>query len=336
MNTSHFDYELPSELIAQSPAEPRDASRLMVLHRNSGALEHRLFRELPGYLSPGDLLVLNDSRVLRARLKGHWSDTGGQVEALLVRSEGDRRWLALLGSGRRSRVGLTIAFSGGILARVDDHPGDGLYVLAFEEEPRLETIGELPLPPYIHREPSDPERYQTVYARAEGSIAAPTAGLHFTPTLLSALERRGVRLAFVTLHVGLATFRPVQTDDPREHSPGEEFGLLGPEAAELVLATRGRGGRVVSVGTTSVRLLEQWAAAGGSPDGWQGWTSIYILPGHEFRAVDAMITNFHLPRTTLLMLVSAFAGREQILAAYQEAIRRRYRFYSFGDAMLIL
>jgi S-adenosylmethionine:tRNA ribosyltransferase-isomerase len=352
MKTAAFDYHLPPGMIAQHPLEPRDASRLLVLHRDSGAIEHAHFRDLPSYVQSGDLLVANESRVIRARLYGRKERSGGRVEVLLLRRLEGNRWEALVG-GQRIRAGLELVLGsgedagggegaatppGGLLrARVEEVREDGTRVLAFsaEVEPLLETLGAVPLPPYIHEPLADPERYQTIYARVAGSVAAPTAGLHFTPTLLEHLQRQGVRLAFVTLHIGLDTFRPVEVEEVAEHPMHSEWCYVPAEVAEAVQATRRAGRRVVAVGTTAVRALET-AAQGQAITPFSGWTRLFIYPGYHFRAVDALITNFHLPRSTLLMLVSAFAGRESILAAYAEAIRQGYRFYSFGDAMLIL
>lgn len=338
MRVADFDYDLPPEMIAQHPLEPRDASRLLVLRRDSGEIAHRHFRDLPEYLVPGDLLVANDSRVIRARLHGR-KRTGGRVEALLLRRLDGRRWEALLG-GERIRAGLEVHFdSAGVdlSARVEETRADGVRVLAFSEEvePLLETLGAVPLPPYIHEPLADAERYQTIYARVSGSAAAPTAGLHFTPELIARLLKQGVRLAFVTLHIGLDTFRPVEVEEVADHAMHSEWCVVSEEVAAAVAEARAAGRRVVAVGTTAVRALET-AAQGGTVLPTSGWTRLFIYPGYRFRTVDALITNFHLPRSTLLMLVSAFAGRETIRRAYQEAIAARYRFYSFGDAMLIL
>ncbi len=337
MRVADFDYDLPPEMIAQHPLEPRDASRLLVLRRDSGAILHRHFRDLPEYLVPGDLLVANDSRVIRARLCGR-KRTGGRVEALLLRRLDERRWEALLG-GERIRAGLEVHFGAGseVTARVEEARADGTRVLAFsaEVEPLLETLGAVPLPPYIHEPLADAERYQTIYARVCGSAAAPTAGLHFTPELIARLLQQGVRLAFVTLHIGLDTFRPVEVKEVADHPMHSEWCAVPAEVTAAVAEARAAGRRVVAVGTTVVRALET-AAQGGAVAPTGAWTRLFIYPGYRFRAVDALITNFHLPRSTLLMLVSAFAGRETIRRAYQEAIAARYRFYSFGDAMLIL
>lgn len=338
MKTSDFDYELPPELIAQRPIEPRDASHLLVLHRENRKIEHAHFRDLPAYLRPGDLLVANESRVLRARLLGRKARTGGRVEVLLLRRLDERRWEALLG-GQRIRPGLELALGEGsaLYARVEEVRPDGIRVLQFAEavEPHLEHLGMVPLPPYIHEPLDDAERYQTVYARVVGSVAAPTAGLHFTPRLIAELQARGVGFAFVVLHIGLDTFRPVEVEDIEAHPIHAEWCRVPDEAVQAVRETRRAGRRVVAVGTTAVRALET-AAQGGEISPFEGWTRLFIYPGYRFRVVDALITNFHLPRSTLLMLVCAFAGRETVLHAYREAVALRYRFYSFGDAMLIL
>jgi S-adenosylmethionine:tRNA ribosyltransferase-isomerase len=358
VRTDDFSYDLPPELIAQTPAEPRDSSRLLVVHRESQLIEHRRFRDIGDYLRPGDRLVANESRVLPARLYGRKVPSGGHVGVLLLRphlqpeDEGGepRVWEALVSPGRRVREGTVLEFGGEgralLTAEVVARTDSGGRMLRFDTPPRpmLDRLGEMPLPPYIHERLTDQERYQTVYARTEGSAAAPTAGLHFTPRLLEELGGSGIGFATVTLHVGLDTFRPVHTDDPSQHEMHSEWYSLSGEAAEAIYRTRRDGGRIVAVGTTSVRVLETAAREQGislntrdAPVGpGEGWTRLFITPGYNFGLVDSMITNFHLPRTTLLMLVSAFAGRELILEAYQEAIRERYRFFSFGDAMLIL
>lgn len=340
---SDYDYDLPMELIAQTPIEPRDASRLLVLDRACGTLEHRQFRDVVDYLGDRDLLVVNDSRVLPARLRGR-RPSGGQAEILLLRRVGDGLWRALLRPGRRLRVGSRVVLNDGagtpsdamveIADRLDD--GQAVVRLPPEVEEHLGKYGEMPLPPYIHERLSDPERYQTVYADVSGSAAAPTAGLHFTPELMSRLERDGVRIARVTLHVGVGTFLPVKVDDVRNHHMHAERFHVPVETVHAVRETRRRGGRVIAVGTTSCRTLESITLDAEQPNGPADWTSLFIRPGHEFRNVDGLITNFHLPKSTLMLLVSAFAGRSRILHAYQEAIARRYRFFSFGDAMLIL
>lgn len=364
MRTSDFDYELPPELIAQTPAEPRDSSRLMVLRRDSGTTEHRRFTDILDYLRPGDLMVFNQSRVIPARLFGVRDDNGGKVELLLLRREADGVWEALARPGRRLRPGATVTITPPDREQPRPHPAgegkplsveilesrpNGLKAIRLSSEESIDRMGHAPLPPYIRQRLEDPERYQTVYAREPGSAAAPTAGLHFTPELLSSIRDTGVETAFVTLHVGLDTFRPVQYEDPAEHHIHTERYSLDATTTDALNRARTGGRRIIAVGTTSVRVLEQAAAdaerEGRSFEPVEGDASIYILPGHRFRAVDAMITNFHLPRSTLLMLVSAFAqhgagegasGREMMLAAYAEAVRLRYRFYSFGDAMLIL
>ena len=348
MRTDDFDYHLPRELIAQTPAEPRDHSRLMVLDRRTGETEHRRFYEIGQYLRPGDLLVLNDSRVIPARLRGRRLESGGAVEILLLHREGDGLWRALVRPGRRLRPGARFEVDGVECEVVADADG-GSRLIRLSDESVIRRAGEMPLPPYIQTPLADPERYQTVYARAEGSAAAPTAGLHFTPRLLESLARDGVRFARVTLHVGLDTFRPVTADAPEKHKLHSEWFEVSEEAAREVSQARAEGRRVIAVGTTSVRVLEQAAlllqgAAGGALSPVSGWADLFILPGHRFRLVDGLITNFHLPRSTLLMLVSAFAaadgepddGRRLVLAAYREAIGLGYRLFSFGDCMMIL
>lgn len=332
LTTSDFDYELPPEAIAQHPGERGD-SRLLVLGRN--AVERR-FADLPDLLDPGDLLVVNDTRVIPARLRAR-RPTGGAVEILLVEREGPASWWCLLRPGRRMVPGAALAVEGGPAARVEER-ADGRFRLAFEQpiEPLLREIGETPLPPYIDRavEPRDRKRYQTVYAERPGAVAAPTAGLHFTPALLAALERRGIRRASLTLHVGPGTFRPVKTENPEAHVMDSERFEIPEATAAAVAATRRRNGRVVAVGTTVVRSLESAASEDGLVAAGAGRTSLYIRPGYEFRAIDRLVTNFHLPRSTLLMLVCAFAGRRRTLDAYRQAIGSGFRFYSYGDAML--
>jgi S-adenosylmethionine:tRNA ribosyltransferase-isomerase len=352
MHTNDYDYHLPTELIAQTPVEPRDSSRLLVLRRDTGALEHRVFRDIGDYLRPGDLLVANQSRVLPARLRGVKAETGGQVELLLLAVRGDLgpdTWEALVRPGRRVREGQRLLFGGGLLAAEvlarTEAGGRIVRLLAREGgvAAAIAAIGTVPLPPYIRAPLADAERYQTVYAREPGSAAAPTAGLHFTPELLAALEARGIGVVYVTLHIGLDTFRPIEEADLTEHKIHSEEIELDAATAARINATRAAGGRIVAVGTTSVRVLESVAAlaaeaaAGDDPVvPYRGRTSLFIRPGHQFRAVDVMLTNFHLPRSTLIVLVSVFAGRELILRAYEEAVAQRYRFYSFGDAMLIM
>lgn len=340
MRTSDFDYPLPPDRIAQTPAEPRDSARLLVLHRDTGQVEHAVFREIGRYLRPGDVLVLNRTRVLPARLYARKVDTGGKVEILLLRREDARTWEALVG-GKGMRVGRRVRLEDGLEAEVVAVLDGPRRRVCFAEpvEPHLERIGHMPLPPYIHAPLRDPERYQTVFAREPGSAAAPTAGLHFTLRLLDALRAQGVRFAEVTLHVGLDTFAPVTEERPEEHKIHTEWCQVTPQAAAVVNQAHRAGGRVVAVGTTAVRTLEtaaRHAAPGDRIAPWEGPTDLFILPGYPFRAVDALVTNFHLPKSTLIMLVSAFAGRERILATYELAIREGYRFYSFGDAMLIL
>lgn len=350
MRMADFDYELPPEAIAQEPVEPRDASRLLVLHRDQGRLEHRIFRELPQYLRAGDVLVVNESRVRPARLVGEKEGTGGVVELLLLRPDPDGVWECLARPGRRLRPGVRVVFGGGRLRAeiLVSPPGGPAGVCRVRLEHQgsldqvLEELGRLPLPPYIHRELADPERYQTVYARETGSAAAPTAGLHFTPELLERVRALGVQVVPVVLHVGLDTFRPVTEEEAEAHPMHREYYAIPPETAQAVNGARAQGGRVVAVGTTSVRALESAALraeeAGTGQRIWagSGWTDLYIYPGYRFRAVDALVTNFHLPRSTLLLLVSALAGREAILEAYRVALAEGYRFYSFGDAMLIV
>ena len=347
MRTSDFDYVLPQERIAQAPAEPRDSSRLLVLHRSKqGGIEHRSFRDLVDYLHTGDLMVFNRSRVIPARLYGTETRSGTRVEILLVRRVKPGIWQALGRPGRRLRQGAEVIVdatgdSDPVRIEVVETLEKGLRLVRLSDDGRLEGLGELPLPPYIKETPDDPERYQTVYADAPGSVAAPTAGLHFTDALLDDIRRRGVQTAWVTLHVGLDTFRPVHGEDIAEHKIHTEWYELPTETADAINRARRGGNRIIAVGTTTVRTLEHVARcahdAGASEIAAAiGDADLFIMPGHQFRLVDAMLTNFHLPRSTLLMLVSAFAGRERILATYQEAIEREYRFYSFGDAMLII
>ncbi|MCL4464742.1 MAG: tRNA preQ1(34) S-adenosylmethionine ribosyltransferase-isomerase QueA [Chloroflexi bacterium] len=344
MKTSDFAYELPEELIAQTPLEPRDSSRLLVLRRDAQSLEQRTFRDLPQYLRPGDLLVANDSRVVPARLYGRRAGSGGKVEALLLVPRGQNTWEALVRPGRRLLEGAVVEFGSGdtvVCAEVVGRTASGGRLLRFAggDADRWERIGVTPLPPYIKAPLADPERYQTVYARERGSVAAPTAGLHFTPRLMGELAEMGIGFAFTTLHIGLDTFRPVASEEVEQHQIHSESCTLTAEAAAAVNAARAAGGRVVAVGTTAVRTLESAAAQAAPGDTvapYSGWTNLFIYPGYQFRAVDCLVTNFHLPRSSLLMLVSAFAGREFVLRAYRRAVAERYRFYSFGDAMLIL
>ena len=340
MKKSDFYFDLPEELIAQTPLQRRDGSRLMRLSRESGAIEHRHFYELPELLREGDCLVLNDSRVLPARLLGTRS-SGGSVELVLLRDLGEGRWECLSRPGRKTKPGTELSFGDGELtATVAAVTDGGNRIVQFHYDgiflEILERLGKMPLPPYIKAELRDPERYQTVYSRETGSAAAPTAGLHFTKELLAEIEERGVRIAYVTLHVGLGTFRPVKEEEIEDHPMHAEFCVIPEETARIVNETKRAGGRVIAVGTTSCRTLESFAAEDGSLTASSGWTDIFIYPGYRFKCVDALITNFHLPESTLIMLVSALAGREQILNAYRIAVEEKYRFFSFGDAMLIL
>ena len=339
MKKSDFAYDLPQELIAQTPLEQRDASRLMCLDKTTGEIRHRIFRELPDLLREGDCLVMNDSRVIPARLFGA-RPTGGSVEVVLLRDLGGGEWECLTRPGRKTPPGTEITFGGGELtAVVTRAEADGNKVLRFRYEgiflEILEKLGQMPLPPYIKEKLEDPERYQTVYARDPGSAAAPTAGLHFTRELLEEIENRGVKTCRVTLHVGLGTFRPVKEENIEDHPMHSEFCIVPEETAETVNRTHAEGGRVIAVGTTSCRTLESFAGSDGILRAGSGWTDIFIYPGYRFRTVDALITNFHLPESTLIMLVSALAGRENILNAYRRAVELRYRFFSFGDAMFI-
>lgn len=338
MLTSDFNYHLPLERIAQTPIEPRHDSRLLVLDRRSGNTTDDVFKNIGNYLHPGDLLVINQTRVIPARLFAR-KKTGGRVELLLLKQREAGVWEALVG-GKGLRAGVRVMIEHGPEVEIIEELEGSERVIRFLQpvEQILPTIGEMPLPPYIHEKLHDPERYQTVYAKETGSAAAPTAGLHFTPWLIEQLEAQGIRFARVTLHVGLDTFAPVNEDRPEEHRIHTEWCELTPATADLINQTKGAGGRVIAVGTTSVRTLESAAAASeieGRVTPFSGQTGLFILPGFQFKITDAMITNFHLPRSTLLMLVSAFAGRERVLAAYQAAVEREYRFYSFGDAMLI-
>ncbi|MCI7095988.1 MAG: tRNA preQ1(34) S-adenosylmethionine ribosyltransferase-isomerase QueA [Clostridiales bacterium] len=340
MKTKDFWYDLPEELIAQTPLEQRDASRLMVMDRRTGAVTHRHFYDLIDYLKPGDCLVMNDSRVLPARLLGH-RPTGGAVEVLLLRDLGNKHWECLCKPGRKMQAGSEVIFGNGELtATVREVREDGNRIVEFHYEgiflEVLERLGRMPLPPYIKAELEDQERYQTVYSREVGSAAAPTAGLHFTKELLEKIREKGVKEAFVTLHVGLGTFRPVKAEEVTDHHMHAELCMMNAETAELLNRTKAEGGRIICVGTTSCRTLESLVNENGTFQAASKWTDIFIYPGYTFKAMDGLITNFHLPESTLVMLVSAFAGREHVLAAYEEAVRQRYRFFSFGDAMCIL
>ncbi len=377
MNVSDFNYDLPEELIAQDPLERRSDSRLMVLDRKTNTIEHRHFRDIGDYLSPGDCLVVNDTKVIPARLLGVKPDTGAAVEVLLLRNHGNNVWETLVRPGKKLRPGAVVSFGDGLLTgTIEQVLDDGNRLVRFSYdgiwEELLDRLGEMPLPPYITHKLQDKDRYQTVYATHEGSAAAPTAGLHFTPELLEELEQKGIRIARLTLHVGLGTFRPVKVDTIEEHHMHSEYYELSEEAAEMINRTKAEGGRVISVGTTSTRTLETVAnvlaagkdasveETGEAPSGvaelvaqnaaseaeeergfiplraCSGWTDIFIYPGYRFRVVDSLITNFHLPQSTLIMLVSAFYDREHVLEAYETAVRERYRFFSFGDAMLLI
>ena len=341
MRLSEFDFALPPKLIAQVPARPRDAARLLVLERATGARTHRTFRDLPERLRPDDVLVLNDTKVLPARLRARRQPAGGGVEVLLLRPIADGTWEALVKPGRRVRRGDRLTFAAGLLEGVVGERTDwGTRTIVLEHRgdlmPILQRVGEMPTPPYITRRLEDPHDYQTVFARAPGAVAAPTAGLHFTDALLVAIRRRGVEIACLTLHVGLGTFRPVKVEDVARHRMDAEVYEIPVATAATINRARGRGGRVMAVGTTCVRALESAAEHDGTVRAGTASTNLFITPGYRFRVTDALVTNFHLPKSTLLMLASAFAGRERLLAAYAEAIRERYRFYSFGDAMLIV
>ncbi len=339
MKTSDFMYELPERLIAQTPLERRDGSRLLVLDKASGETEHRHFFDLPEYLHPGDCLVLNDSRVIPARLIGA-RPTGGAIEVVLLRDLGDDRWECLVRPGKKMRPGHSVVFGDGELTgTVEEVTEGGNRVIRFAYEgiflEILERLGRMPLPPYIKEQLQDPERYQTVYSRHPGSAAAPTAGLHFTEKLLDDIRAMGVGVKFVTLHVGLGTFRPVKVEDIEDHEMHSEFCTVPEDTASAVNDTHAAGGRVIAVGTTSCRTLESFTGEDGLLRPESGWTNIFIYPGYRFKCIDGLVTNFHLPGSTLVMLVSALAGREHIMEAYRQAVEREYRFFSFGDAMLI-
>ena len=340
MKTHDFWYDLPEELIAQTPLAQRDTSRLLVLDRDSGETEHKTFCDILDFLHPGDCLVLNDSRVLPARLLG-CRPTGGAAELLLLRQLDDNRWECLARPGKKLQPGQMVIFGNGELtAEVKEICEDGNRIVEFSYEgiflEVLERLGKMPLPPYIREELQDQERYQTVYSRQVGSAAAPTAGLHFTNELLDRVRKKGIKTAFVTLHVGLGTFRPVKADDISDHHMHAELCMMDMKTADVLNATKANGGRIVCVGTTSCRTLESLVNPDGTFEAKSRWTDIFIYPGYTFKAMDALITNFHLPESTLVMLVSAFAGRENVLHAYEEAVEQRYRFFSFGDAMLII
>ena len=339
MKTSDFNFDLPPELIAQTPIAQRDASRLLTLNKQTGAVEHKHFYDLPTMLRPGDCLVLNNSRVLPARLIGH-RPTGGACEVLLLVDKGDNVWECLVRPGRKLKPGAEVIFGEGQLkATVEAEVEDGKRLVRFHYQgiflEILEQLGKMPLPPYIKEELEDSERYQTVYSREVGSAAAPTAGLHFTKELLEQIQSMGVKVCYVTLHVGLGTFRPVKADDITDHEMHSEFCMISAETAQIINQTKQEGGRVICVGTTSCRTIESWAAEDGTMRECSGWTNIFIYPGYRFKVLDCLITNFHLPESTLIMLVSALAGRERVMEAYRQAVEEKYRFFSFGDAMFI-
>ncbi len=341
MKTSDFYYDLPQELIAQDPLEDRSASRLLILDKETGKTEHHVFREIVNYLEPGDCLVINDTKVIPARLIGAREGTGAKIEVLLLKRGSDDVWETLVKPGRKAKPGTRISFGDGLLVgEVVDIVDEGNRLIHFEYEGIFEEIldqlGQMPLPPYITHQLKEKDRYNTVYAAHSGSAAAPTAGLHFTPELLKEIEEKGVDIARVTLHVGLGTFRPVKVDDVENHHMHSEFYMIDEEAAEKINRAKDSGKRVICVGTTSCRTIESAADETGHLKACSGWTEIFIYPGYQFKILDALITNFHLPESTLIMLVSALAGREHVLAAYEEAVRERYRFFSFGDAMFIV
>lgn len=338
---SDYYYDLPQELIAQDPLEDRSSSRLMFLDKKTGELSHHSFKEVIDFLNPGDCLVLNNTKVIPARLIGHKEETGGTVEVLLLKRKENDRWETLVKPGKKARPGAKIVFGDGLLkAEVLDVLEEGNRLIQFTYdgifEEVLDKLGEMPLPPYITHKLQDKNRYQTVYAKYEGSAAAPTAGLHFTPELLEQIEKKGVRLAYVTLHVGLGTFRPVKEENLKDHHMHSEFYQVTKEAADIINQTKEAGGRVICVGTTSCRTIESAAGVDGKVEAGSDNTEIFIYPGYQFKVLDGLITNFHLPESTLIMLVSALAGREHVLHAYQTAVQNRYRFFSFGDAMIIL
>ena len=341
MKTHDFYYDLPKERIAQTPVEPRDHSRLLVMDRFTGEMEHRHFYDIVDYLRPGDLLVINDSRVLPARLYGVKEDTGAHMELLLLEQKGNQVWECLAKPGKKAKPGTKLIFGNGLLTgEVVEVKEDGNRMVQFTCDGNfysvLDQIGQMPLPPYITEKLQDKERYQTVYSKELGSAAAPTAGLHFTPELMDKIRAMGVDFASVTLHVGLGTFRPVKAEEVTDHKMHSEHCLLPQETADKILKTKANGGRVIAVGTTSCRTLESVATFTGKIQPWEGYTDIFIYPGYEFKVLDGLITNFHLPESTLIMLVSAFAGREHILHAYEEAVKLEYRFFSFGDACLFI
>ena len=340
MKTADFDYELPQELIAQDPLEQRDSSRLLILDKKTGERTHRIFHDIIDYLHEGDCLVINNTKVIPARLIGEREGTGGKVEVLLLKRKTDNVWETLVKPGKKARPGMRLSFGGGLLhAEVQEVVDEGNRLIRFEYEGIFEEIldqlGQMPLPPYITHQLKDKNRYQTVYAKYEGSAAAPTAGLHFTEELLQQIQEKGVKIARVTLHVGLGTFRPVKVDDVTQHHMHTEFYHVSQDAADIINETKKQGGRVICVGTTSCRTIESAADGQGVVQATEGDTDIFIYPGYQFKVLDCLITNFHLPESTLLMLVSALAGKENIMAAYKEAVEMKYRFFSFGDAMFI-
>ena len=340
MKTSDFNFDLPEELIAQVPIKDRTSSKLMVLDKETGEIEHRIFKDIIDYLNPGDCLVLNDTRVIPARLIGSKVETGGKIEFLLLKRTEDDTWETLVKPGKRAKIGARFSFGDGkLIAEVVGMGEDGARIVKFEYngifEEILDELGNMPLPPYITEKLDERERYQTVYSKHNGSAAAPTAGLHFTKELLEQIKEKGVKIAHVTLHVGLGTFRPVKVENILEHHMHSEFYMVDEEDAKMINDTKANGGRVISVGTTSTRTLETVADENGVIHAGSGWTQIFIYPGYKFKAIDCLITNFHLPESTLLMLVSALAGRDNILNAYKTAVEEKYRFFSFGDAMFI-
>ena len=341
MKTSDFYFDLPQELIAQDPLEDRSSSRLLVLDRESGKTQHRVFRDIIEYLNPGDCLVVNNTKVIPARLYGSKIGTDAKIEVLLLKRREHNVWETLVKPGKKCRVGARISFGEGLLiGEVIDVVDEGNRLIRFEYEGIFEEIldklGQMPLPPYIHHQLKDKNRYQTVYAKHDGSAAAPTAGLHFTPELLEEIKKKGVHIAHVTLHVGLGTFRPVKVEDVTDQHMHSEFYIVEPEQAELINRVKKEGGKIVAVGTTSCRTLESATDESGILKAGSGWTEIFIYPGYQFKMIDRLITNFHLPESTLMMLVSALAGKDKIMAAYEEAVKERYRFFSFGDAMFIM
>ena len=340
MKTSDFYYDLPQNLIAQTPLADRSSSRLLVMDKKSGSITHTIFKSVIDYLNPGDCLVLNNTRVIPARLYGEKEQTGGKIEFLLLNRKSEREWEVILKPGKKAKPGARFVFGGGKLkAEVLETVNEGNRIVRFEYdglfENVLDELGEMPLPPYITEKLQDKNRYQTVYSKHEGSAAAPTAGLHFTNELLADIEAKGINIAYVTLHVGLGTFRPVKVENAEEHKMHSEFYVIDKENAEKINSAKANGGRIISVGTTSTRVVETVASPNGTLSASSGWTDIFIYPPYKFKCIDALITNFHLPESTLLMLVSAFSSRENIMNAYTEAVKEKYRFFSFGDAMFI-